>query len=200
MVEFLIRMNPPLSQWQSHVEGGKDVIWRAFVEALDGLDPPFLDADRMEALKQFFEPQYEGLKGRPKRGFSRKELAATVRQIRRVDVPEASLKALADQLLTGHEPPKETFRKAKTDLNERRRSIRNTLILGLYREFYGVARGDGPWQHPLIGKIDPLPEPDGTRSARAIRLTHRWLHDNGYRPPSEVTIRNLVRRKTVKSK
>lgn len=199
MVEFLIRLNPPLEQWRSHAESGNEVVWQAFIEALNCLDPPFLDAIRLEALNQFFEPQYEGSKGRPKLGLSRKDLAKTVRKIRRGDVPDVALEALGAALLSGYTPPKETLRKAKTDQNKRRRRLRNSLILALYRAFYGVAVGKGPWQHSLLGEIEPLPEPDKTRSGRAIQLTHRWLRENGYRAPSEVTIRNLVPRKTVKS-
>jgi hypothetical protein len=192
MVEFNIRCKSPAGQWQTHLDGHKKVNWLAFFEGLNCLDPPFLDAVRMEALKHFLEPQYEGQDGCPKGGLSRNELAVSILTVRRTDLPYGSVEALAAYLSTHTDQPKETLRDARVELNRRRLRERNTLIRGLYRVFYGVAVGDGPWHHPLIGEIEPLAEPNEVRSDRAIQLTHRWLNDNGYRPPSQGRMRNLI--------
>lgn len=195
MADFSHLSRPPLSASVRRIERGVELTGDEFAMAVEQIEPPLLDAARMDALRQELVVCLSGKPGAPRAGQSRRELAESIRTIRRADVPPVFLAALASHLDKRREPPKEVFRKLRTQLGRRQLDERNFLIRALYRIFYDLAASRGPWKHELLGEIEPLAEPAATRSEQAVQLTHRFLRDKGFRPPAERTMMNLVRQR-----
>lgn len=156
------------------------------LEAFERIDPPLLPPGETNAIIAIIGRQ----RGRrPKSAPSATALAWCVGASNRTDIPKRYLKELAARLAK---------RKGLTDLNVAMRfqkkmdkNVRNTLIRGLYRDFYELQDGKGFVRHPILGRIDGR-KIAGSRSDRALDMTGTALRRMAFDPPSVRTMRNII--------
>lgn len=158
-----------------------------FVEALDIIEPPLLNAELARPVLRILHRR----RGRPPKGErSRVEIAKSILQINRPDVPRGFLGALADRLLL--ERGLKELDRAMPFHREREKRIRNDLMVGIYKDLYALL-GDGRdvINHSVLGRID-VPTELQTRSERALEMTREQLSARGYDPPSTRRMFNII--------
>ncbi len=111
---------------------------------------------------------------RPRRGVpSLQWLSRQIAQLDRPDVHASFLSALSERIAS----PKGfiEFERSRQFDRPYRRQQRDSLIRGLYREFYELIENDpSSVQHEVLGEVR-VPQGIGRRRARAAKMTHEVL-------------------------
>lgn len=161
-------------------------------EALECISPPLLDDAHMEALREYFWP-HARRRGRPRRApIGRMEIARKVAATQISGPAKVIASYLHPRLLSG-EPnsilPEWSKSKRFSD-----RHFRNALIKLLGDELGEILARGPPYQHPLLGDLDPGPiDPSLPARDRALTATnHVMRHRLAMRLPGIRRMHNIA--------
>ena len=162
-----------------------------FLEAAQRIAPPLLPATYMKMLAIELDPARQR-RGRPRSGGQRSaQILLRLRKISRDDVPAGFLIALIKRLESG-----KAFRelqRSRGTFREFRKRNRDTMIRGLYRDFYAALAGEpvDSIEHPILGKVK-VPTDLKSKSERARQMTAEMIAWFGWPWVSGPSIRNIV--------
>ena len=160
------------------------------LEAAERIHPRLMPRLMMGLLRTELDPASQR-RGRPRRGVTRARLLShRLEKLGRTDVAPGFLALLIGRLTAGKGLCEVT--RAQRAYRSIRKSQRDSLIRGLYRQFQGLL-GDateGHVVHPVLGPVPILPA--STPSERARLMTGTTIRKLEGHSPSEPTIGNLV--------
>lgn len=143
-------------------------------EALERISPPLLDNAHMEALREYFWPP-ERRRGRPRRcPIGRMEIARRVAATQRCGPAKVIASYLHVRLLS--DEPNSILPEWSKSKRFSDRHFRNALIKLLGDELGEILAKGPPYQHPLLGDLDPGPiDPSLPARERALTATHHVM-------------------------
>ena len=192
MPDFSHLSRLPLSSFLKPVQNGEILSDEFFDHILDRIEPPLFDKHRMKALRAelcWFAPRAH--RGRPRKGCSRKELAAAVRHIHRNDVPASLITAIYLRLAAG--APKDRLLAPRRSMLERQKVNNLSMMRAIYKNLVGIASEGNEALHPLLAEKAEALRGHKRLREEAVEVTQAIMRDNlGLNPPSVRRMRNLL--------